>query len=133
MRQELQHFVDMLEGADLDGRALSVALATDLRNKIYPSPPFLEAREKGMSSILLVRLYQQLQKEGDFVTAAGCAICLQTERASSDLTLVVLAKRMWELLAESFPYVEEAAADYEFLGERILDIRDFDQIPEGLS
>lgn len=130
-KEELQYFVDMLEGADLEGRALTVALATDIRNKVINSDDFRSARTAGVSVPQLRQFYQQLQQAGMLPNAAGCAVCLHTERAMIDLTLMVVAKRMWKLLEQSFPYVEAAADGFELLTGLTLELRDYDQIPDG--
>jgi hypothetical protein len=129
MKEEIQYFVDMLEGADLGGRALTVALAADIKNKIIDTPEFFDARFNGSSSIILAQLYQILQKEGLLANAAGCAVCLHSERDMHDLTLVPLARRMWELLAEAFPYVRQAAEDYERLMNVSVNAVGYENIP----
>lgn len=132
-REALQYFVDMLEGADLDGRALTVAFGTDLRNKVLNTQEFREARGQGFSATLLLQMYHRMQKEGLLPNAAGCAVYLHTERAMNDLTLVVVAKKMWSFLEESFPYVEDAADGYETMTGIHLDLRGYDIIPEGFE
>lgn len=128
-KDDIQYFVDMLEGADLGGRALTVALATDLRHKVINTAEFADARSKGASAVMLNQLYQSLQKEGLLANAAGCAVCLHSERALNDLTLIPLAKRMWTLLEESFPYVHQAADEYEMLMGVRVDASDHKNIP----
>lgn len=126
---EMQYFVDMLKGANLEGRALTVTLATDLRNKVLDTGEFLDARAKGFSSALLLQTYRDFQKAGLLPNAAGVAIWLHSERAENDLTLVQTAKEMWRLLAESFSHVEAAAEGYYLLMDRDLDISGYDKMP----
>ena len=128
-KEELQYFVDMLEGADLDSRALTVAFATDFQNKVLVTEEFVDARIKGFGPALLLRAYRDLQKAGLLPNAAGVAIWLHSERAENDLTLVQTAKEMWRLLAESFSRVEVAADGYYLLMGRELDTFGYDAVP----
>jgi hypothetical protein len=127
----MQYFIDMLEGADLDGRAMVVALATDFRNTVLSSREFLQERARGTSSIYLVRVYQDLQKQGLHPLAAAVAVWIHTERATIDLSNVVVARRMWSLLSESFDLVPNAAEAAVMMGGNELDITGYSLIPEG--
>ena len=119
----------MLAGADLDGRALTVALATDFRNKVLLTPEFEDARKKGFAGALLLKTYHEFQKADLLPNAAGVAIWLHSERAENDLTLVPTARIMWQLLEESFSRVEEAVEGYYFLTGITVNAAAHDVIP----
>lgn len=128
-REAAQYFVDMLKGADLGGRGLTVALAADFRNKVMETDEFAEARAKGMSAMLLVQSYQQLQKVDLLPNAAGVAVWIHSERARNDLTVVPVVREMWALLRDAFPFVEDAADGFEMISGHRLDLRGFDIVP----
>jgi hypothetical protein len=132
-REAAQYFVDMLKGADLEGRALTVALAADFRNKVVDTDEFVDARIKGLAPALLVQTYRDLQKADLFPNAAGVAVWIHTERALNDLTVVPVAKEMWALLRASYPYVESAADGFRMISGHQLELRDFDVIPTGFE
>lgn len=128
-RESAQYFVDMLKGTDLESRGLTVALATDFRNKVMETSEFSKARENGVSALMLVQSYQKLQKLNLLPNAAGVAVWIHTERARNDLTVVPVVRELWTLLADAFPFVEDSANGFEIISGHRLDIRGFDIVP----
>lgn len=75
-RAELQHFIDMLTGADDDQLGLIVAIATNFRHSVAGTIDLLDPINSVDVSIPLqfVRLYQNLQKKGLQILAPGVAV-----------------------------------------------------------
>ena len=82
-REEMQYFIDMLEGADLDARALVVPYATDFRNTVLTGDEFLRNRAEGtLVNIPRPRL-SGLAEEG--IASTSCrSRCVGPHRASYD-------------------------------------------------
>jgi hypothetical protein len=133
-REELVYFLDMLKGADIGARAMTVALATDFRNTVMLSLEFLDARSRGLDVLFLVKSYQTAQKMNLYQVASGIAVWIHTNRSEKEISNRYIAKEMWALLASSFDEVEEAADMMALImGGRELNIEGYDRIPYGFE
>ena len=131
-REELVFFIDMLRGADFGGRSMTLAFAVDWKNSVMSGQEFLEARRNRTSSFLLVKAYQQAQRDDLLPLASGIAVWIHSERALNQPANMFLGKEMWSLIAESIPFVPRSAQDLFDLGliGRRLNISGYDRIPE---
>lgn len=134
-RAELQHFIDMLIGADDDQIGLVVAIATNFRNSVSENVDLLDPINSVDVNIPLqfVRHYQDLQKKGLQVLAPGVAVWLHTTRAVHSPSNRELVRQMWGVLRRGFPYVEEAAISFSAMTGQPLDYSGYDQIPIGFE
>lgn len=128
-RQELVYFIDMLKGADVESRAMTVAFAAHIKNNYFKSDEFIQAKKNSIESYFLVKNYQFLQKQNMHAYATGVSVWLHTARANVELSNRFLAKEMWNLLKESFPYVEDQAEDLRLIMGITLDIENFESAP----
>ena len=133
-REELVFFLDMLKGADIGARAMTVVAATDFRNTVMKSSEFLDAQAAGLDAIYLVKAYQSAQKMNLQHIAAGIAVWIHTCRADKEISNRYIAKDMWKLLSSSFHEVEESAEMLTiFMDGYEFNIDGYDRIPCGFD
>jgi|GEM_PF-2045238 len=134
-RAELQHFIDMLKGADVDQLGLIVAIATNFRHSVSGSVDLLDPINTVDVEVPLqfVRHYQTLQKKGLQVLAPGVAVWLHTTRAVHSPANREPVREMWGILSRGFPHVEAAASGFGSMTGETLNISGYDRIPTGFE
>lgn len=134
-RQELQQFVNMLEGIGDEEAGLVCALAANFRNETVDvcdlSDP-INTVSIGMP-LILVQHYQDLQKRGLQVIAPGVAVWLHTARAVHAPENRNLARAMWMEIARGVPHAPTAADDFHQMMGRELDIKGYEVPPIGFE
>lgn len=134
-REELQQFVNMLEGVGDEEAGLVCALAANFRNEVIDicdlSDPLITVGEK--IPLTFVRHYQDLQKQGLQVIAPGVAVWLHTARAVHTPENRNLARTMWSEIARGIPYAPEAADSFYELTGRELSIEGHETLPIGFE
>ena len=125
-RDELNYFINMLKGTDIETKALIIGMAAHIRNTVFQSNGYLEARKNSSESLFLVRLYGELQKKNMNAYATGVAFWLHIIRAHYEPSNRYLAQEMWGLFKSSFSLVENQVENSQIFLNIELDIKDYD-------
>ena len=127
-RSELNYFIDMLKGTDSETRALVIGMTAHIRNTIFMSKGFLEAKKNSTERLFLVRLYGELQKKDMKAFATGVSVWLHIIRAHYEPSNRFLVLEMWNLLKSSMPMVEQQVAVSQIILATELDISNYESM-----
>ncbi|TIQ46746.1 hypothetical protein [Mesorhizobium sp.] len=137
--RELQEFVARL--AAMDGEEVGMVLATATHHRHHAADrfgwdlmePTLAEMRNPMLAVQIGQIIKTLQKEGRPELAAGYFVWLHTVRAANNPDLRQLGRDMWRELGRAMPFVESAALGWSGLTGAVLNIREFERCPAGLS
>lgn len=137
--QEVRDFVHKLSVVDSSELGLPVALATAYRHLVrrnvgidllFPATALIS---EPTICTRLNREIQELQRQRQFAGLAAGMIWLHSLRAMQSLELRPHGRELWRQLSRGFPHVLNSADDHALLTGVLLEIEDYDQIPDGLG
>ncbi|MBZ9859729.1 hypothetical protein [Mesorhizobium sp. CA12] len=137
--RELQEFVSRLRA--IDSEELGMILATATHHRHHAAERFKwDLMEPGLAemanptlTLQIGQIIKTLQKDGRPELAAGYFVWLHTVRAANNPDLRQLGRDMWRELERGMPEVQSAAWGWAGLTGVVLDIRDFERFPAGLT
>lgn len=138
-KREIRDFVTKLAALDSDEVAMMVVAAAEWRNRIKDTEgidlklPAVAIIQQPSLTYSFSRTVQNLQSTGHFAAAAGLIVWVHSLRAITDPLLRPDGRAMWRELARGFPHVLTAADHIEKTTGKVLEIDDWQAVPEGLG